>query len=113
MEEGGNHISKLTSNTLKRTHKWKVYLIHPLVMSSVAYVTLFLMEGVWPDWASMWPLILGFFTGHFIIAWFFPEKISFKRTKNPTKKQKVGQIILYTMLIGGYSFLIIRFFVRL
>ncbi|WP_156320994.1 hypothetical protein [Bacillus sp. JCM 19041] len=104
---------KSETTTLTRKQKWRVYLFNPLMMSFTAYVTLFLLEGEFPDGSSIVGLSLGFFVGHFIMGRFYPKQATYKGTKNPTKKQKIGRVILYTFLIGFYLFVVTRFLVRL
>ncbi|MDV2686051.1 hypothetical protein RYX56_16915 [Alkalihalophilus lindianensis] len=106
-------MSKEETIALTNKQKWEMYLIRPLLMSMGSFILLHLLEGGIPNPNRMIGITIGFFIGSVILMKFFPDLAMNKGTKHPTKKQKVGRIVLYTLVYGFLLFAVVRFLIRL
>ncbi|MDN4527371.1 hypothetical protein [Fictibacillus fluitans] len=101
-------MSKTESYSLTKQQKWKFYLLHPLLMSIMAFAMLFLLERGWPDWGRWIGLTFGFFLVSFLFGRKTAEREATRGT--PSSKQKVASVVLYILLIAVLVFFVLRFF---
>jgi|SRR5690625_4698 len=95
---------------LSKKQKWQLYLVRPLIISIFSFVIIFMIEMDWPG-VSFIGIPIGLFTASFFMGIFFPGLVTYKGTNNPTRKQKIGKYILYTIIYGALLFIVIRFLI--
>ncbi|WP_026690926.1 hypothetical protein [Alteribacter aurantiacus] len=97
---------------LTKKEQIQLYVLRPLFMSAVAFVAIALFEVGWPNWFSFLGIATGFFIGNGLAVTFGSSPKKQSQTKS-TKKQKVGKVIIYVLLVALFGVLVVRFFLLL
>ncbi|EZH66643.1 hypothetical protein DH09_12050 [Bacillaceae bacterium JMAK1] len=91
--------------------KWWMLLGFPITTGIAAYLFRAMIEVGWPPLSAGIGLTIGFFIASSLMGIFKPELAVQEKEQNPTRFQRIGRIVLYTLLTSAFVFVTIRFLI--